>query len=73
MAFVDFAAKRGLAEVQVAFSRPASRPAVASVIAGATQPDQVTQSAATAGYEFSGDDLAELDEIFPPVAPIALF
>lgn len=72
-AFGDFAAKRGLAEVQVAFSWLASRPADASVIAGATRPEQVTQNAAAVGYGFSADDLAELDEIFPPLPPIALF
>ncbi|MEU0809712.1 aldo/keto reductase [Streptomyces sp. NPDC005970] len=73
VAFGDFAAKRGLNEVQVAFSWLASRPAVASVIAGATRPEQVAQNAAAVGYEFSADDLAELDEIFPPLPPIALF
>ncbi|MCZ0985434.1 aldo/keto reductase [Streptomyces diastatochromogenes] len=72
-AFGDFARKRGLDEVQVAFSWLASRPAVASVIAGATRPGQVAQNAAAAGYEFGADDLAELDEIFPPLPPIALF
>ncbi|MPY48638.1 aldo/keto reductase [Streptomyces acidicola] len=72
-AFSDFAEKRGLTEVQVAFSWLASRPAVASVIAGATRPEQVAQNAAAVGYEFGTDDLAELDEIFPPLPPIALF
>ncbi|WP_264349333.1 MULTISPECIES: aldo/keto reductase [Streptomyces] len=72
-AFGDFAAKRGLDEVQVAFSWLASRPTVASVIAGATRPEQVTQNAAAAGHRLSADDLAELDEIFPPLPPIALF
>ncbi|MFD4605163.1 aldo/keto reductase [Streptomyces sp. NPDC058464] len=72
-AFGDFAKKRGLTEVQVAFSWLASRPAVASVIAGATRPEQVAQNAAAVGHEFSAEDLAELDEIFPPLPPIALF
>lgn len=51
----------------------ASRPTVASVIVGATRPEQVTQNAAAVGHRFSADDLAELDEIFPPLPPIALF
>ncbi|MFF7469033.1 aldo/keto reductase [Streptomyces sp. NPDC008092] len=72
-AYGDFAKKRGLTEVQVAFSWLASRPAVASVIAGATRPEQVVQNAAAVGYEFDADDLAELDEIFPALPPIALF
>ncbi|WP_432187810.1 aldo/keto reductase [Streptomyces sp. Tue6028] len=72
-AYADFAEERGLNEAQVAFSWLASRPAVASVIAGATRPEQVAQNAASVGYEFSADDLAELNEIFPPLPPIALF
>ncbi|MFD4507068.1 aldo/keto reductase [Streptomyces sp. NPDC058457] len=72
-AFGDFAKRRGLTEVQVAFSWLVSRPAVASVIAGATRPEQVAQNAAAVGYEFSAEDLAELDQIFPPLPPIALF
>ncbi|MDW6065752.1 aldo/keto reductase [Streptomyces sp. FXJ1.4098] len=72
-AFGDFAAKRGLDEVEVASSWLASRPAVASVIAGATRPEQVTQNATAVGHRISADDLAELDEIFPPLPPIALF
>lgn len=59
--------------MEVAFSWLASRPTVASVIAGATRPEQVTQNAAAVGHRFSADDLAELDEIFPPLPPIALF
>jgi 1-deoxyxylulose-5-phosphate synthase len=73
VAFGDFARQRGLTEVQVAFSWLASRPAVASVIAGATRPEQVTQNAEAAGHTFSADDLAALDRIFPPLPPIALF
>jgi aryl-alcohol dehydrogenase-like predicted oxidoreductase len=55
-AFGDFAEKRGFNEVQVAFSWLASRPAVASVIAGAIRPEQVAQNAAAVGYEFSVAD-----------------
>ncbi|MFI6296591.1 aldo/keto reductase [Nonomuraea sp. NPDC050790] len=68
-AFGDFAAKRGLDEVRIAFSWLASRPAVASVIAGATRPEQVIQNAAAVGHELSADDLADLDTIFPPPPP----
>ncbi|MFC9427629.1 aldo/keto reductase [Streptomyces sp. NPDC056987] len=72
-AFGEFTAARGINEVQAAFSWLASRPAAASVIAGATRPEQVAQNAAAVGYEFSTADLAELDEIFPPLPSIALF
>ena len=42
-AFGEFAAARGLNEVQVAFSWLAAQPSVSSVIAGATTPEQVRQ------------------------------
>ena len=45
-AFGDFARERGLTELQVVFSWLASRPSVASVIAGATAPEQVEQNEA---------------------------
>jgi len=61
-----------LASITEAVPR-ASRPAVASVIAGATRPEQVIQNAAAVGYMFSAEDLAELDAIFPPPSPIALY
>ena len=71
--FGAFAASRGLTELQVAFSWLASRPAVASVIAGATRPEQVKQNAASAGWKPGSEDLAELDAIFPVVPKVALF
>lgn len=72
-AFGDFAAERGLTEIEVAFSWLASRPSVGSVIAGATRPEQVQQNAESAGWVPSAEDEAALDEIFPKVAKIALF
>ncbi len=64
-AFSAFASERGVSEVQVAFSWLAARPAVASVIAGATSPEQVRQNAEAADWTPSEADLAELDRIFP--------
>jgi 1-deoxyxylulose-5-phosphate synthase len=72
-AFGDFARERGLTEVEVAFSWLASRPAVASVIAGATTPEQVRQNAAAASWVPTAQDEAELDEIFPRTPKVALF
>ena len=71
--FVAFAQARGLTPVQVAMSWLASRPCVASVIAGATTPQQVRQNAASLVWEPSSADLAELDAIFPPPEKVALF
>lgn len=68
-----FAKDRDLTEIQVAFSWLAAQPSVASVIAGATRPDQVRQNAASAGWRPSPEDLAELEDIFPAVPKVALF
>ncbi len=72
-AFGSFAEARDLTPIQVAFSWLASRPAVASVIAGATKPEQIVQNATSAGWVPTPEDEEALDEIFPPVAKIALF
>lgn len=72
-AFGAFAASRDLTEVQVAFSWLAAQPAVASVIAGATKPEQVAQNAQAASWKPTAEDLAELDQIFPREPKVALF
>ena len=72
-AFGEFAAARGLNEVQVAFSWLAAQPSVSSVIAGATTPEQVRQNAAAVAWKPSHADLAELDDIFPRMPKVALF
>ncbi len=72
-AFGGFAAERGLSEVQVAFSWLAAQPSVASVIAGATKPEQVRENAGAASWHPTTEDLAALDEIFPKQPRVALF
>ncbi len=72
-AFGDFARERDLQPIEVAFSWLASRPSVASVIAGATRPEQVAQNAVSAGWVPDADDEAALDTIFPRVEKVALF
>ena len=52
--------------LDVAIGGLAAQPAVASVIAGATSPDQLRANAAAGEWEPDADDLAELDEIVPP-------
>ncbi|CCQ46581.1 aldo/keto reductase family protein [Pseudarthrobacter siccitolerans] len=71
--FSSFAKERGLSEIQVAFSWLAAQPSVASVIAGATRPEQVQQNAEAADWIPSEKDLAELDGIFPAAPKVALF
>lgn len=71
--FGEFAAARGKTELEIAFSWLAAQPAVASVIAGATKPEQIQQNAQAVSWVPSVEDLAEVDEIFPKVQKIALF
>jgi aryl-alcohol dehydrogenase-like predicted oxidoreductase len=60
-----FAQERGVGVVQVAIGALAAQPAVASVIAGATKPEQVRQNAASMRWTPSAEDLEEVDRIFP--------
>jgi len=59
----EFAQARGHELLELAIAGLASQPAVASVIAGATKPEQVHANAAAAEWELSADELAELSSI----------
>jgi len=59
----QFATKRGHTLLELAFSWLLARPAVASVIAGATKPEQIEKNAKSAVWELSAADLAEIDRI----------
>jgi aryl-alcohol dehydrogenase-like predicted oxidoreductase len=61
----SYAEARGIEPIDVAIAGLAAQPAVASVIAGATKPEQVQRNARAAEWKPSQDDLRELDEIFP--------
>jgi len=56
----EFAEVRGRSLLELAIAGLASQPAIASVIAGATSPEQVRANAAAAEWELSGDELEEL-------------
>jgi aryl-alcohol dehydrogenase-like predicted oxidoreductase len=58
-----YAADRGLAMIDVAIGGLGAQPAVASVIAGATSPEQIRANARAGDWEPTPDDLAELDRI----------
>jgi aryl-alcohol dehydrogenase-like predicted oxidoreductase len=58
-----FAAERGLSLLQVAIGGLAAQPCVASVIAGATTPEQVAANAAAGEWQPGAEDLAEIDRI----------
>jgi len=59
-ALCGYAAERGVALLDVAIGGLAAQPAVASVIAGATSPEQVAANAAAGRWEPGGEDLAAL-------------
>ncbi|MFC6007302.1 aldo/keto reductase [Angustibacter luteus] len=58
-----FAGERGVSVLDVAIGGLAAQPAVASVIAGATRPEQVYANAAAGAWEPTLEDLAALDAI----------
>ncbi|HLB20333.1 MAG TPA: aldo/keto reductase [Gaiellaceae bacterium] len=58
-----FAKKRGLTLLQVAIGGLLAQPAIASVIAGATKPEQVQANVEAAGWEPTAADLAALNSL----------
>ena len=62
-ALIAFAESRGHTVLELAFAWLLARPAVASVIAGATKPAQVHANAAAAGWSLTPADLAEIDRV----------
>jgi aryl-alcohol dehydrogenase-like predicted oxidoreductase len=58
-----FAQTRGLTILDLAMSWIAARPQVASVIAGATRPEQVEANVKAAGARLTAADMAELDRM----------
>jgi aryl-alcohol dehydrogenase-like predicted oxidoreductase len=49
--------------LELAFGWLAAQPVVASIIAGATKPEQVEANARAIGWELTADELAEIDRI----------
>jgi aryl-alcohol dehydrogenase-like predicted oxidoreductase len=60
---IDFAEARGRTPLELAFSWLLARTPVASVIAGATKPEQIEQNAKAGAWKMTEDDLAEVDRI----------
>jgi aryl-alcohol dehydrogenase-like predicted oxidoreductase len=58
-----FAESRGRSLLELAFCWLASRPAVASVIAGAKSPEQVLANARAVSWKLTGAELVEVDRI----------
>ncbi|HEY0709248.1 MAG TPA: aldo/keto reductase, partial [Polyangia bacterium] len=51
--------------LELAISWLASHPVVASVIAGATSPDQIQLNANAVGWKLSDEERAEIDHLSP--------
>ena len=64
-ALESYAAQRGVGLLDVAIAGLAAQPGVASVIAGATRPEQIAANVAALRWQPSGEDLAELDRVAP--------
>jgi aryl-alcohol dehydrogenase-like predicted oxidoreductase len=60
-----FAGERGITLLDVALGGLAAQPAVGSVIAGATSPEQLRANVAATGWAPTADDLRTLDELAP--------
>ena len=59
---IEVAASRGHSLLELAFSWLLARPQVASVIAGATRPDQVQANVKAASWQLSPEDLRAVDD-----------
>jgi aryl-alcohol dehydrogenase-like predicted oxidoreductase len=58
-----FCAARGHSMLELSFSWLLARPVIASVIAGATKPEQIDANVNAATWTLSADDLAEIDKL----------
>ncbi len=64
-----FANERGHTVGELAIAWLLSQPAVCSVIAGASKPEQVIQNVAASDWTLTPEDLKAIDEILPPPDP----
>jgi aryl-alcohol dehydrogenase-like predicted oxidoreductase len=66
-AFEEFAAKRGIGILEATLGWFLARPALSSVIAGATKPEQIRANAAAGtGWRPTPAERAEIDALFAP-------
>lgn len=68
----DLAAQYGHTMLEMAFGWLLSRPVVASVIAGATKPEQLDQNLAASLWRPSFEEAQKIDNITPPPGGVAL-
>jgi aryl-alcohol dehydrogenase-like predicted oxidoreductase len=65
MRLQGFASSKGHGVLELAMSWLLARPAVASVIAGATKAEQVQANVNAAGWKLTAEELAEIDRVVP--------
>jgi aryl-alcohol dehydrogenase-like predicted oxidoreductase len=64
----QFCRARGRSLLELAFSWLLTQPVVASVVAGATRPEQLEKNVAAATWTLTAADLVEIDQITAPLA-----
>ena len=64
----EYATSRGHSILELAMSWLAANPRIATIIAGATKPEQVVANAAAAGWALTDEELAAIDDIVGPSA-----
>jgi aryl-alcohol dehydrogenase-like predicted oxidoreductase len=72
-ALQSFADERGISLLELAIGGLAAQPAVSSVIAGATRPEQVRANVAAAAWTPTSQDLADLAELGAPTQSYTTF
>lgn len=61
----QYATTRGHSLLELAFSWLLAQPAVSSVIAGATSPEQIRANVGAAGWKLTADELSDVDRLAP--------
>src|SRR5262249_41475546 len=69
----DFCARSGHGLIDLAFSWLLAQPTLASVIAGATRPEQLEQNVKAAGWKLTPEELAEVDRLPRDAGGLASF
>lgn len=65
----ELARRHGRTVLELSLSWLARQPAVSSIIAGATQPEQVRANAGAADWDLDAEQLREIDHIVAPLGP----
>ncbi|KQO99547.1 aldo/keto reductase [Leifsonia sp. Leaf264] len=67
--YQEFCSERGITMLEATFGWMLARPALTSVIAGATRPEQIVQNAeAATSWQPSTEELAQISALFDPAA-----